>query len=359
MADNLRVGIIGVGWGSLVHAPAYRAAEGYELVALCSRREEPLQKAGGKLGLTDLSTDWKDFVRRDDLDLISISSPADMHTEMTLAAVAAGKHVLCEKPAALTAADAKLMLDAAESAGVRHATCFELRWLPERLAAWDQVRAGLVGKPYSFRLTHSNDYWHPTHAPQAEWMYLRDRGGGYLMGMLSHDIDYACALLGEPEAVAADLRTSVPRRTMPDGREIVVDADDTTHLLIRFKGGASALISASVVGAHTADSRMDLFGEDGTLIFETGAGEPKLVGGAAKGEGLAPIALSRREPGQPVEAKGRSSMMVRATALLLEDWRANAKDAEAAIPTLRAGWRVQAVIEAARRSAAGEGWVEV
>jgi len=72
--DKIRVGVIGVGWGNLVHAPAIRAAGGYELVALCSRRREPLEKAGAKLGLDDLSTDWRDFVRRDDLNLISIAS---------------------------------------------------------------------------------------------------------------------------------------------------------------------------------------------------------------------------------------------------------------------------------------------
>jgi len=358
MADPLRVGLIGVGWGALVHAPAFKAAAGYEPVALCSRRRESLEAAGARTGITDLSADWKDFVRRDDLDMISISSPVDLHREMTLAAVAAGKRVLCEKPAALTPADAREMYDAAEAAGVAHATCFELRWLPERLAVWDAVRAGLVGKAYNMRLLQSADYWHPTHGPQSEWMYRKDQGGGYLMGMLSHDIDYACTLLGEPEAVAADVRTNTPRRKLADGREIEVDADDTTVVLIRFKGGASAVISCSVVGAHAAGVRMDLFGEDGTVLFESGPQGRKVTGGAARAEGLSEMPLAEREPkGGPVTAKGRSAGMIRATALLLETWQDNLADPEAAIPTLRAGWRAMQVIDAARRSAAGEGWV--
>jgi predicted dehydrogenase len=359
MTGNLRVGIIGVGWGSLVQAPAFRAAEGYELAALCSRREAPLQAAGAKHGITDLSTDWADFVRRDDLDLISIASPVELHKDMTLAVIAAGKHVLCEKPAALTAADAKLMLDAAEAAGVAHGICFEGRWLPDRLAVWEAVRGGLVGKPYTMRIIQSASYWHPTHAPQSEWMYRRDAGGGYLAGLMSHDIDFTCALLGEVVAVAADVRTNIKRRTLADGREIAVDADDTSALLLRFACGASAVLSASVVGAHTQGARLDLFGEDGTLICESGGpGEARLLGGAARADGLTPLALSTREPrGGPVGSSSRSSVMVRAMALMLEDWRENFTDAENAIATLRAGWRVQRIIEAAHASAEGAGWV--
>ena len=358
VADPIRVGVIGVGWGSLVHGPAYRAAEGYELVALCSRREETLRPAGEKLGLTDLATDWRDFVRRDDLDLISIATPVELHKEMTLAAADAGKDIMCEKPAALSAQDAKEMLDAAEAAGVAHATSFELRWLPERLTAWNAVRAGLVGKPYNLRMVQSASYWHPTHAPQSEWMYKRAAGGGYLAGLLSHDIDFTCALLGEPVAVAADVRTNVPRRALADGREIDVDADDTTALLLRFANGASAVLSASVVGAHTSGLRMDLFGEDGTLLLEVGEEGRRLRGGPAKGDGLAALPLEEPEPlGGPPQGRGRSLGMIRATALLLEAWRANRDNPEAAVPTLRAGWRVQKVIEAARRSAEGAGWV--
>ena len=357
--SDLRVGVVGVGWGSLVHAPAFQAAQGFDLVALCSRRPEPLEAAGAKHGITDLSTDWASFVRRDDLDLIAVASPVDLHRDITVAAVTAGKHVLCEKPAALTAADAKEMLDAAQAAGVMHTTCFETRWLPERLTVWDQVRAGMVGKPYSLRIVHSADYWHPTHAPQSEWMYRRDAGGGYLMGMLSHDIDFACALVGEPVAVTAHLGTSVKRRAMQDGHEIDVDADDTTTLILRFANGAAAVISCSVVGAHSRGTRFDMFGENGTLLFEN-APARKVTGGRASDPDLAEIPLTEREPKKgAITSKARSAAMVRAQALMLEDWLANRDNPDAAVPTLRAGWRVQQIIEAARSSAAGAGWVEL
>src|ERR1700683_125166 len=101
MTDQLRVGIIGVGWGSLVQVPAFRAAGGYEVAALCSRRAERAAEAGARLGIEDASTDWEQFVRRPDLDIISVCTPTDLHREQVLGAIGAGKHVLCEKPVAL------------------------------------------------------------------------------------------------------------------------------------------------------------------------------------------------------------------------------------------------------------------
>src|SRR5271154_5777705 len=111
MTDSLRVGLIGVGWGALVHAPAFAAVDGYELVALCSTRPESVAAAGERLGIDDTSTDWADFVRRDDLDLISVSAPVPHHHDMFLAALDAGKHVLCEKPLAMSGTQGRDMTE--------------------------------------------------------------------------------------------------------------------------------------------------------------------------------------------------------------------------------------------------------
>jgi predicted dehydrogenase len=352
----IRVGLIGVGWGALVHAPAFRAVPGFELAALCSRDPRRVAAAGERLGIADLSTDWRAFVQRADLDLISITTPVGLHREMTLAALAAGKHVLCEKPLALGAADARAMLDAAERSDRATATCFETRWSPERLAIWEWVRAGNLGEPFFLRITQSAGYWHPTHAPQSEWMYQRAEGGGYLMGLQSHDIDFACALLGEPEAVAADLRTSVPRRTLADGREIAVDADDTGTLLLRTKNGASVVLSSSVVGAHAAGIGIELFGSEGTLCWNG----RQLLAAHAKDAGLAPLPLSAREPASGADlGQRRSSRLVRAQALMLEDWLPafRGEPTPRPAPSLRDGWRVARVIDAARASSEGAGWV--
>jgi len=354
----IRVGIIGVGWGALVHVPAFRAAEGFDVVALCSRQPERVAAAAERLEIADTSTDWASFVERDDLDLIVVSPPVTLHREMSLAAIEAGKHLLCEKPLALTAEDARAILKAAERCGTVAATCFELRWNRERLAIWDWVRSGALGEPYHLRIFQSAGYWHPDHAPQSDWMYRRDEGGGYLMGLQSHDIDFALTLLGEPEAIAADVKTTVAQRTLGDGREIEVDADDTATILIRFRNGATATLSSQVVGAHTSGARFELVGREGTLVSDG----REIRAGSVKDAELSLLPFSSREPASGVDlGERRSAAMVRAQALMLEDWRPaiEGRDPARPIPTLRDGWRVQQLIDAARVSSEGAGWVQV
>src|ERR1700712_4224657 len=199
----LRVGVIGVGWGQLVHVPAFRAVEEFELVALCGRRQSSVEKAGGRLGTEDLTTDWEAFVRRPDLDVISISAPVGMHRAMLLAALAAGKHVLCEKPLSMDGKEGWEMVQAAEASGLVTGVCFENRFNPQRLALWDFVASGGLGTPYFANVLRTAPYWHPSRPEQSEWMYLQAEGGGYLNGMASHELDYLQTLLGRAGAGAA------------------------------------------------------------------------------------------------------------------------------------------------------------
>jgi len=180
----LRVGIVGVGWGAHVQVPAFRAAEGFEPVALCARTPERLGKVAKRLGIEDTSTDWQSFVRRDDLDVISVATPTNLHHEITLAALAAGKAVLCEKPLASSPSEAAELVKAAAESGRPTGVCFENRWNPEWLALSQQVQDGLLGKPYLARVSRSASYWHPSRPPQARWMYDREAGGGYIAGKI-------------------------------------------------------------------------------------------------------------------------------------------------------------------------------
>ncbi len=360
MTAALRVGIIGTGWGSLVHGPAYRVVNGYDLVAICARNPDRLAAAAATLGVADTATDWESFVRRDDLDVISIAAPVELHHTMTLAALAAGKHVLCEKPLALTAAQAEEMVRAAEASGRATATCFELRWAPDRLPIGDLVRDGYLGTAYFSRLVQSASYWHPSHKPQSPWMYDLTQGGGYLAGMLAHDIDWVCAMFGQPVEVCADVHTTIPRVALPDGTELEVTADDTTTLILRLATGARAEISASVVGAHTAGWRFEAFGADGTVVSSGGPREAEIMIAKASGEGLRPWNGPVREPltRPQLPARGARAMIL-GMALMLEDWLPAFSGRPSPAPTFRDGWRAQAVIEAARASSAGAGWVRI
>lgn len=361
-SQRIRVGIIGVGWGALVHAPAFRAVPEFELVALCSLNPERTAKAGARLGITDLSTDWKNFVKRDDLDLISIATPADLHVEIGLAALAAGKHILMEKPVAPDYAASLDLYQAAMESGLVSAVHHELRWLPDRLAIWEKVRTGFVGDLYFARITQSAGYWHSSHKPQSEWMYKRAEGGGYLMGLQSHDIDYIQALFGaqsgDPVAVCADLKTTQKQRTLTDGRTIDVDADDTGTLLMRLASGASVVISSSVVGVHTFSNTFDAFGSEGSISLFP---DKTLWGGRVGDAGLSRIEPSRRHPRSGVvDTRNVAGLTINAMALMLEDWLpAFSGTPTPLIPSLREALIVQQVVDAAWASSSGAGWVEL
>lgn len=361
MANPIRVGIVGVGWGALVHVPAFRAVEIFEVVALCSRRRQSVSAAGERVGITDVSTNWRSFVRRDDLDLISVTAPADQHVDICLAALAAGKHVLCEKPIALDAASALDLAQAGEETALATAMGFELPWVPPLYSLWQLVDAGYVGAPYFVRHRRNGSYWHPSHKPMSPWMYRRDQGGGFLMGSQSHTINFITKLFGDAVSICADVRTTIPRLEMADGAVVDIDADDTSNLLLRLASGVSAVLSTSMVGAHmdSEPEMMELFGSAGTITLDGDV----LLAGSAVDEGLTAHAIESRELESGVLLPNPGSFthkMVHATALMLEEWRpAFIGQPTPRVPSLRDGWRVQRIIDAARESSDGAGWVEL
>ncbi|BBZ14848.1 Gfo/Idh/MocA family protein [Mycobacterium branderi] len=357
---TLRVGVVGVGWGAHVQVPAFRAAAGFEPVALCARTPQRLQRVATKLDIADTSTGWRTFVARDDLDVISVATPTARHHDMTLAALEAGKAVLCEKPLATDTAAARGMVLAARKSGRPTTCCFENRWNADWLAVAEQVRAGFLGRPYVARVTRSAPYWHPSHPPQARWMYERDQGGGYLAGMLVHDLDFLCSLLGRPESVCAEVRTSEPVRDLPDGETLHVTADDTAALLMRMESGVTAMLSVSVMGAHADHYRLELFGADGTIVGDGNLRSATYQIGAAGDEGLSTLPVRDRDPAHPERLPaGLAGHASRAMALMLEDWLPAFDGGQSSAPTFDDGLLSIAVIDAAHRSAEGGGWEPV
>jgi predicted dehydrogenase len=363
-----RVGIVGVGWGALVQVPAFAALPEFEVAALCGRRLYRLQKAGADAGIEDLSTDWESFVRRPDLDVISVATPVEMHHEIALAAISAGKHVLCEKPLSLRAVDAARMADAAEAAGVANAVAFQLRWLPDRMAILHSVRDGTVGDPYFLRISQANGYWHPTHRAQESWMYDLAAGGGYLNGVMAHDIDFVQALTGPPTAARAEIRHTRDRVTLEDGREVVVTADDTDVVMLRLATGGIGILTFCAVGRQAGGFSFEMYGSTGSITADTrgtsrtrGDREDQMWRTDPAAEGWVALSPSERRPRtDSALPEGRfSSRAIRALAMFLEDWLPAFDGQSSRVPGFRDGWRVQALIEAARRSHTDGGWVEL
>ena len=359
MPDTIRAGIIGVGWGGTVHVPAFKLVPEFEVVVLCGSGTGHAADVAARNGIPESATDWEQVVRREDIDVIVVATPVALHYPMVMAAVAAGKHVLCEKSVALTAQEAQAMAEAAEAVGVASAVSFEFRRFPERMAVAQLVADGFLGQPHLTIVTQAASMWHPSAPPPAPWKLSLAAGGGYLNAVLCHELDYLCWLHGPPESLSAVARTEFPRRHLADGRELVADADETCAIEVRFRNGAVGVITGSAVSPAGSPYRFEASGSDGAIAYSVGptgpAGHVASPGGKEQ-----PLALSQRrprsgllpEPGRPL------ARQVEATALLLEDWLPALTGVRTSgVPSLRDGYLVQRMVDAVRTSSAESRWI--
>jgi predicted dehydrogenase len=288
MADKLRVGVIGTGFGSTVQIPAFRAHPRVEVVAVASSQPGKARKVADGFGIPHAFDAWADLVRAD-LDLVSITAPPDVHRPMTLAATAARRHVLCEKPMALSVAEAGEMLAAAERAGVRHVIDHELRFSPNRRKARDLIAEGFIGRPRHALITLVGS---GRSDPGKPWSWWADasRGGGLLGAVGSHQIDLLRYWLGDIERVVGGTETYVGERPDPGtGKPRRVTSDDFTSFTLRFASGAVATVVLSVVAARGRGPRVEVWGDAGTLELD----EADRLWGAPRGRDL--TELTERE----------------------------------------------------------------
>src|SRR5690606_33292026 len=138
--------VVGTGFGCRIHVPALRAA-GFEVVGLVGTNPERLARRAEKNGIARTFTDLDEAIARTGAQVVTIATPPNTHAELTLAAIARGCHVVCEKPFAFDAAEGQAMLDAAEKAGVVHMVAHEFRWLPDRALFGRAIAEGLIGEP--------------------------------------------------------------------------------------------------------------------------------------------------------------------------------------------------------------------
>jgi len=194
-------------------------------------------------------------------------------------------------------------------------------------------------------------------------MYRKDEGGGYMMGMGSHDIDFVCGLFGEPAAVCADVRTTIAERPRADGSMLAVDADDTAMLLLRMANGTIVNIMTTAVALHRRFRSFEAYGSKGSLFMDTqlmGETPAEVHAGSVDQPSAVVVPNSDRRPRSGIEPpKRRAAGSIVALALMLEDWLPALSGGTADVPTLRDGHRVQRVVDAARESSAGGGWVSL
>ena len=281
------IGIIGTGFARRTQLPAFRACEGARLVSIASGHLENAERAAREFEVEHFTGDWRETVSRADVDLISIVTPPSTHLEMTLAALDAGKAVLCEKPMAMNAGETEAMTRRAGETGLLALIDHELRFLPGRRKMRELIRAGEIGRIYHAKLHFRADSRADAARPWDWWSDAR-AGGGALGAIGSHAVDAFRWLLGaEVAQVNGLLATHVRERAVKQsGERRAVTTDDEANLILRFSdgeltSGATATISLSVVESGRPEHKIEVFGSAGALMLEgdklsrSGTGEGK------------------------------------------------------------------------------------
>jgi predicted dehydrogenase len=281
----LGVGMVGYAFMGAAHSHAWRTAPHVfdlplwpSLAVLCGRDAAAVRAAARRLGWAATETDWHALIKRDDVQLVDVCTPGDLHAEVAIAALEAGKHVLCEKPLANTLAEAEAMVAAAARAaaqGVRSMTGFNYRRVPALALARQLVTDGRIGPIRHVRASYLQD-WLVDPASPLTWRLQRERSGSGALGDLgAHLVDLAQYLTGELIAgVSAATATFVGERPLPEAaggapRSGPVTVDDAAVFTARLGSGALATFEATRFAAGRKNQlRIELNGDRGSLAFD-------------------------------------------------------------------------------------------
>jgi predicted dehydrogenase len=284
--DVLGIGMVGYAFMGRAHSQAWRnVASFFELprrprmAAICGRDRDAVAAAAARLGWPATETDWKRLVQRDDVDLVDVCTPGSSHAEISIAALEAGKHVLCEKPLANTVEEAQAMAAAAERAaakGVRAMVGFNFRRAPAVALARELVAAGRLGAIRHVRAAYLGAHLLDPEFPLVWRLRASEAGSGALGDLGAHAVDLAQYLAGDRiTGVSALTETFVRERPLAagsGGQVGPVTVDDAALFIARFAGGAVGGFEATrFATGHDEGLRVELNGELGSLIWELGA----------------------------------------------------------------------------------------
>lgn len=264
LSERVRVGVIGTSLHTqTTHLANLKSHRRADVAAICGRDQRRAHDVANRYGIPLVFADYRELIEKARPDLLVIVAPDDLHYRIAMDAFDAGLHVLCEKPLALTAREARGMFERAEQARVKHMTFFSWRWPPAQRYVGRLIKQGYVGRCFDCQL-------HFLHGlgrqKQYEWRFDRQRSAGALGDLGSHMIDLARCYAGEVSRVSANLATFVDRPG-PDGAPLD-SANDSALLALRFASGAQGTIQVSTV-AHVADREVEqtiiVHGEEGSL----------------------------------------------------------------------------------------------
>lgn len=352
-----RVGIIGASFAKAAYLPALRHIPAAEVVALSSARLESAQSAAQSFAVPHAYDDWRTMLQNHEFDLVCIATPTDTHASMTLAALDAGAHVLCEKPTAMNAEEAKGMRDRAAELGRMGLIGHELRFNPNRRKVASLVQSGAIGEVRHVHIANITPGWaDPSARPKDDWWLLESRGGGRLGANGSHHADLLRWWFGEATAVTGRAVTMIPNRTDPKtGEPWTATADDVVHMTLELEHAPIADVFLSGVARHNMGNLTQIFGSEGTILLSNDD-ESLLIG--APGQSFEDVSVS--DPNADLPGVGKGIWNVSYVAFMQELCQAieEGRPVQQAA-TFEDGLRNQRVLDAVKLATTERCWIDV
>jgi predicted dehydrogenase len=360
-SKTIGIGIVGAGFARSTQIPGFRNCEGARVVAITSRHREHAESVAQEFGIEHVANDWNELVQRPDIGLVSIVTPPATHMEITLAALDHGKAVLCEKPMAMNADEAKRMTESARAAGVLALIDHELRFVNSRQTMRAMLHKGAIGNVRHCNYVFRSDYRGVLDRPW-DWWSDMNMGGGTLGAIGSHAIDSFRWMLGtEVSEVCCLLSTHVAER--PDketGSTRRVTTDDEAKLIFRFAESslancATGSASLSVVESGEHLNQLEVYGTTGALMVEE-TGE--LWHSPAGSGAWRPVQVDQDTVASGMRDGSWARGFTTFACAIVEALRQGQTAVDGAA-TFEDGYRVQLVLDAARASNESGCWARV
>jgi predicted dehydrogenase len=380
--STIGVGLVGYKFMGRAHSNAYRQVARFfpvdpepRMVAICGRDETAVTEAARQLGWESIETDYHTLVNRDDIGLVDVSTPGYMHKDVVIAALEAGKHVLCEKPLANTLPEAQDMLTAWKKAGTIAMVNFNYRRVPAVQLAKRLIDEGRLGDIRHWRAVYLQDWLLDPSAPLS-WRLKKELAGSGALGDIgAHIVDLSRFLIGDVTKVVGTLDTYIKQRpvevassggsglSMQAGDELGdVTVDDATSFLARFENGATGVFEATRLAPGRRNyNSFQINGSKGSISFNLERLNELEVYFTDDPEGLQGFrTINATEPSHPFTGNwwpaghiiGWEHSHVHVVKDLLDGIRTNVNPA----PTFADGFRCQAVLDAVERSTASGSW---
>lgn len=290
---KLKVGLIGAGFMGKAHVVAYSNMPKFfwpapavpVLKTICDINPEIAEDAKDRFGFEEFCTDWHDIINDPEIDIVSVCTPNDSHAEISIAALKAGKHVLCEKPIAATPEDSKAMAEAAKEVkkdGIISMCAYQYRRVPAIVLAKKFIDEGSIGKILNVRATYLQS-WSADPSSPLSWRFQKKiAGAGTLGDIASHVIDISQYLAGDIKEVVSTVETYIKERPVQEGgvdllgtvklgddaKKVAVDVDDENLFLVKFKSGAIGSIEATRnAWGRNNFITVEVHGTEGSIAF--------------------------------------------------------------------------------------------